>query len=418
LQYGSDLVIETEGWEEEPISFQDYFQDEFGGGGGMFMSLGAQDEPKTATDNGYNINPDRIMTMDLREDLLTFEGIEKVSSSLASPFQLTQIYSESGQDFVVELGDYAGLSTQEITLIPLDEEFSYTVHNRYMSFTQGDPSKSFNDLFLDNTYKCIISEAIATDMNLNIGDLIRLVIHRGDELEIFPFQISGVAATMPGFSDYFQRSARRADMGGVIVSHEVYIDIMEIPTNSYINRFFIKLRENIQISLSDIIEEIEDAYEKDYDFDIQNLRSLVYSRQIAFSVMDTFFNLTLIATIIICLFGLLSSSYSTIIERKKEIGIIRTLGLKGKGINRLFLIEALIIMLSSATVGVFVGSATGWLLNFSLSQLSNMPFEFFIPTNNIIAVYSLSIVFVYLGMKALLWKARKRKIVEIYRETV
>jgi len=59
---------------------------------------------------------------------------------------------------------------------------------------------------------------------------------------------------------------------------------------------------------------------------------------------------------------LLSSSYSTIIERKKEIGIIRTLGLKGKDITKLFTIESLIIMLSSGTVGVIVGWTTGLLL--------------------------------------------------------
>ena len=51
--------------------------------------------------------------------------------------------------------------------------------------------------------------------------------------------------------------------------------------------------------------------------------------------------------VLICIFGLLSSSYSTIIERKKEIGIIRTLGLKGREIDRLFILESLIIMISS-----------------------------------------------------------------------
>ncbi|MEJ2249339.1 MAG: FtsX-like permease family protein [Candidatus Lokiarchaeota archaeon] len=417
LQYGSDLVIETKGWAEEPISFQDYFQGEFGGEG-MFTTLGNNDPPKLASNDGYDINPDRIMTMDFKDNLLMYQGIEKVSSALANPFQLGQIYLGSGEDFITELGDYAGLSSQEITLIPIDEEFSYTINDQYMSFTQGNLNEVFNNIFTNNEYKCIISEAIASDMNLNLGDLIRIIVHRGDELEIFPFKIAGVAATIPGFSDFFQRSARGAENGGVILSQENYIKIMEIPTNSYVNKFFIKLREDTNVNIGSLIERIKENYELNYDFDIANLRSIIRGRQITFSILDTFFNLVLVSTIIICLFGLLSSSYSTIIERKKEIGIIRTLGLRGKEINKLFIIEALIIMLSSATVGVLVGSATGWLLNYSLSQLSNMPFQLFIPINNLILVYLLSIVFVYVGMKLLLWKARKKKIVEIYRETV
>ncbi|TFF87233.1 MAG: ABC transporter permease, partial [Promethearchaeota archaeon] len=261
LQYGSDLVIETEGWEEEPISFQDYFQDEFGGGGGMFMSMGNEGLPKAAADNGYNINPDRIMTMDFKEKLLMFNGIEKVSSSLANPFQLTQIYSENGEEFTAEIGDYAGLSTEEISLIAVDQEFSYSIHNQYMMFTQGNTNEAFNDLFLDEDYVCIISEAIATDLNLNLGDLIRILIQRGDELQIYPFKIIGVVATMPGFDDYFERSARGAKGGGVLISNEVYIDIMEIPTNTYVNRFFIKLRENANINIGNLIDQINERYE-------------------------------------------------------------------------------------------------------------------------------------------------------------
>ena len=109
--------------------------------------------------------------------------------------------------------------------------------------------------------------------------------------------------------------------------------------------------------------------------------------------IDIFFTVTLDATVVICLFGLLSSSYSTIIERKKEIGIIRTLGLKGKEIVRLFTIESLIIMMSSGTVGVIVGWITGLLLSMSMNLMSGLPNIPVFPLSDMIVVFSLSIIF-------------------------
>ena len=67
-----------------------------------------------------------------------------------------------------------------------------------------------------------------------------------------------------------------------------------------------------------------------------SLQQRITQQELFFTVISVFFSMTLNATVIICLFGLLSSSYSTIIERKKEIGIVRTLGLKGKEIGNIF----------------------------------------------------------------------------------
>ena len=135
--------------------------------------------------------------------------------------------------------------------------------------------------------------------------------------------------------------------------------------------------------------------------------------------MDVLFSLIALTTVFICVFGLLSSSYSTIIERKKEIGIVRTLGLRGKEINRLFILESLIIMISSGTIGIIIGWLTSWLVSFNLlGTLAGMPTVLYVPWFNILLIYSLSVIMIYIGMKILLRKARKQNIVEIYRETV
>jgi len=417
LAYGSDLLIETTGWEEPEDS----------GGGGIFGSVISNEnfgnsllEYEKLQTADASINPNRILTIEFEEDLMTIDGIEKVSSVLAKPYQLTQIYAEENKEFNAEIGDYAGLSTQDITLIGIDEEYPFTVKREYIEMTSGSIDNSFNELFYNVQIRtCIISEAIALIMNLLVGDNVRIVIHRGDEREVYPFLIVGSAKSMPGFPQEFSGSSMGAERGGVLISQETYIEIMDIPPIPYLDCIFIKLRED-KLSESHIIEElIDEAYQTEYNYDITNLARSVAQQESAFLVLDILFTLITLTTVFISIFGLLSSSYSTIIERKKEIGIIRTLGLKGREINRLFILESLIIMISSGTIGIAVGWLTSWLVTSQLmGTLAGMPAVLYIPWNNIILVYALSVVMIFFGMKVLLRKARKQKIVEIYRETI
>jgi len=417
LAYGSDLLIETTGWEEP----------ERGGGGGGFGFM-ANDgsntnedlEPRMKQIYDASIKPTKIITTEFEEDLMVIDGIEKVSSVLARPDQLTQIYAEENKEFIAEIGDYTGFTTQEITLIGIDEEYPFTVRREFIDMTSGNIDTSFQNLFENNqSYTCLISEAISIAMSLLIGDKIRIVIHRGDELEVYPFLIIGTAKSMPGFSQEFSGSSMGASMGGVLISQETYIEIMDIPPVPYLDRIFIKLREDKLSEARHIEEIIDDTYEMIYSYDISNLARMVAQQESAFFVLDTLFTLISLTTVFICIFGLLSSSYSTIIERKKEIGIIRTLGLKGREINRLFILESLIIMISSGTIGIIVGWLTSWLVSSQLmGTLMGMPTVLYIPYFNIILIYSLSIAMIYFGMKLLLRKVRKKKIVEIYRETL
>ena len=415
LNLGSDLVIETEGW-FEPEEIESFSL--FGDGGSDFLSTSV-DGLKTSQDNGFSVNPNRILTSDFKEELLKIDGIERISSVIASPFQLTQIYSEEGKEFAAEIGDYAGLTTQEISLIGVDEVYLSTIKTKYMEFTQGEIKSSFEQLFIEQTfYTCIISEGISLSMDMLLGDIIRMVIQRGDESEIYTFKIVGVAAAMPGFMGEFGRSAASANMGGVMISQETYISIMDIPPIPYLDKIFIKLNLNAQSSSQFIMNKLKRENEDSFDFEIISLQQRITQQELFFTIIAVFFSMTLNATVIICLFGLLSSSYSTIIERKKEIGIVRTLGLKGKEIGRMFTIESLIIMLSSGTVGVIVGWVTSLLLSVSMNLTSGLPNIPVFPLTDMIVVFAISIIFTLIGMKVLLNKSRKKKIVDIYRETM
>ena len=414
LTYGSDLVIETSGWEEPGESYTG------GLGGGPFFPLSINDGDLRTNDlqiQQISINIDKVMTIEFEEQLLSIDGIEKVSCVIAKPYQLTQIYSETDKEFSAEIEDYT--ASQEITLIGIDEEYLYTVKRQYIEMTSGSVESAFNNLFNDeDEYTCIISEAISIGLNLRIRDSIRIVIHRGDELEVYLFTIVGIARSIPGFPFEFGVSNMQAIMSGVLISQNTYLQVLDIPPIPYVDRIFIKLREDGIVSPYYIEEIINELYITDYNYNLYNLERLITQQQSAFFIIDTLFTLIAMTTVFICIFGLLSSSYSTIIERKKEVGIIRTLGLKGREINRLFIIESLIIMLSSGTIGIIVGWLSAWIVTSNLSVLTGEPNVIYVPWFNIILIYFISIFMILIGMKLLLRKIRKKKIVDIYRETM
>ena len=414
LTYGSDLVIETSGWEEPDEAYTG------GLGGGPFFPLSINDE-NLETNNlqiqQISINIDKVMTIEFEEQLLAIDGIEKVSSVIAKPYQLTQIYSETDKEFSAEIEDYT--ASQKITLIGIDEEYLYTVKKQYIEMSSGGVESAFNNLFsYEDDYTCIISQAISINLNLRLRDSIRIVIHRGDELEVYQFKIVGIAKSIPGFPFDFGASSMETIMSGVLVSQNTYLQILDIPLVPYVDRIFIKLREDGIITPHYIEGIINEFYRTDYNYNLYNLERLISQQQSAFFIIDTLFTLIAMTTVFICIFGLLSSSYSTIIERKKEVGIVRTLGLKGRDINRLFIIESLIIMLSSGTIGIIVGWLSAWIVTSNLSTLTGEPNVIYVPWFNIILIYFLSIFMILIGMKLLLRKIRKKKIVEIYRETM
>ncbi|MFW9940255.1 MAG: ABC transporter permease [Candidatus Thorarchaeota archaeon] len=415
LEYGSDIVIETSGWEEP----EEYYSGDYGGGSPFFPTFDENLRIQDCNIKQASININKIITIDLEEELLTINGIEKVSSVIAKPYQLTQIYSETDKEFSAEIGDYTGLNTQDVILIGIDQEYLYTVKKKYIEMTSGGIENAFNNLFnYDDDYTCIISESIAIDLNLRVGDSIRISIHRGDELEVYKFKLVGTAKSIPGFLSEFGASRMQAERGGVLISQDTYLKIMDIPLVPYVDRIFIKLRDDKITSAYNIENIINEYYRAEYNYNLYNLERLISQQQSAFFVLDTLFTLIALTTVFICIFGLLSSSYSTIIERKKEIGIVRTLGLKGREINRLFIIESLIIMISSGTIGIIVGWLSAWIVTSNLSVLTGMPDVIFVPWFNIGLIYSLSVILILIGMKILLHKSRKMKIVDIYRETM
>ena len=66
--------------------------------------------------------------------------------------------------------------------------------------------------------------------------------------------------------------------------------------------------------------------------------------------------------------GIMNSMYTSVLERTKEIGIMKSIGARNSDILKLFLIESAIIGFIGGIFGVLMGSGIAWLVGFIADQ--------------------------------------------------
>jgi ABC-type antimicrobial peptide transport system permease subunit len=95
--------------------------------------------------------------------------------------------------------------------------------------------------------------------------------------------------------------------------------------------------------------------------------------------------------LIFCLFNLTASMTINIYEQKKEIAIMRSLGMKRRHVIFVYIAEAFILILSSSIIGTIVGSIISYTMALQWTVFTNVNVGFNLPTGSIIVIISISI---------------------------
>jgi len=389
----------------------------------------------------YNL---QTPTVSFRDEIMQYDGIERASMLLANADELERIYSEEGKTFGVQMGDLINYNYARIRLYGIDTNFVNTISDemqQYIRFTEGDKEYAFDAVFDEDEINVIISTHVASDLSVHLGEKVRLTFYRGTDEEIFVANIVGVAKNMPGMPQFKeggllaggqledggagsalgfgdQSDSARSANGGVIISAYHYVKCMNIPEDAYIDKIFIKTRP--EYDPIEVGQELRDTI-GDRGLRVRIAQIYVDDAETAWVGVKWAFTGILIGTVIIALFGLISSSYSSILERKREIGVLRTLGLYGTGkvsVEQMFWLENVILLLSSSTAGGLIGFAMAFGLSENMTMFMNSPRIIEIPWDTVAVIYGFSIIFLRVGMRWLFRKVRKQNLIEIFRETL
>ncbi|MBD3188257.1 FtsX-like permease family protein [Candidatus Bathyarchaeota archaeon] len=362
---------------------------------------------------------------DFATEIMTYSGVGKTSALLATTRELDII---RGSDHSITVSDRIKYKTSSTHGIGIDENYLDTVYNEFIIFSSGKKQKAFMDLF-NGSNTVIISTSIAATINLDLYDRILLTFEWGEnnERDVQEFIICGVVDSLSGIPSV-QKSESSGLFGGggdpaIILSQDNFKNYFQLPSgNYYTSKIFLKLTQDYQNTKasSSLEQKIIEDYEDDYIMDLDNSFSQGQFEQMIFGYVEALFLLILSFAVIISLFGLTSSAYSTILERTREVGVIETLGLKKPNVASMFILESEIIMFSAAINGAIVGTILTAIFYWQLDSFSSFPIMsvYSVPWSTLLIELAVAGIACLIGMKLLVRRVQKMELIDIFRKTM
>ncbi|TFF84476.1 MAG: ABC transporter permease [Promethearchaeota archaeon] len=402
---------------------------------------------------GLDANVDAI-TLEMANDLSSLTGINDVAVSLYNMFDITSVlsiaysfgeggsfdeesineaflnifefYAQQRQSkYQVIASDIARHDELEIGFVGIEDNY-YNIIDREL-FIWSSPSSGFNysfsELFNHND-TCIIATSLATRLGIEeIGEKILLTFYdpekENDAGTPILLEVVGISGGMPGFYN-FRSSEASAQGGGIMVSLDNYMNLMNVSNageeNMIIDKIFVNLLDASTENIEETKEEITTLY-SDKDYLLDDAISKINFMNDMFQRQSTMLEIINWFAIAIAIFGLVSTMYAIIVERKFEIGILRSLGMKTRNVRNLFLIESILLLLSSGTAGTIIGTFSAYLMETNIGLFTELPIVFSIPVDALLRVFIISIAIGFIGMYLILIKLSKQTIMDIFRQT-
>ena len=419
FQYGSDLVIINQGSYEEGNSID--FE---------FLNKLSQLEGIKATAPVVHNTIDAVEILSVAFSL-SEEGVSDFSS-LGSIFM--RIFQNDKIDTYI--GDLAAFHLVECGLIGINQSYVDLANKNLMmwdSDTNSNAEDAFNALFEPSRNDTIIiSKSLADYLGITqLGQKVRMVfVNRSEGQTMYSgytttMTVVGVTAGMPGFWN-FRSAEYSAYMGaGVMISLNNYIAWMgenitlkggDLPKQP-IDKILINLENPTQSEIDDAKSLIRELFSEDYSFIIDDNISKIKIATEGDETIELILEIVLYLTIFIAIFGLLSTLYSTLIERLYEIGLLRSMGLRVSNVRLIFIVETLILVLSSGLLGMFVGSFIAYEMVSNVAMMLEMPLYFVIDMATLFRTFSISISACIIGVIEITRKIKQWSIMDVFRKT-
>ena len=264
---------------------------------------------------------------------------------------------------------------------------------KVIRFTRGDPQAILKQFAAGQAI--LVTESFSLRHQVKEGDRIRLNTPQGQK----EFFISGV------FYDY------SSDWGMVLLEKKLFQSLWSDET---LHSAGIYLKEGVsQEAFKEILRE---RYSKPYRLFVVSHREL---RKEVLKIFDQTFAITYaleFIAIIVAVLGIINSLNALIIERQRDIGIIRAVGAFRRQIEKTTLIEAGMIGFFSHILGLFCGFLLSILLIYVINKQSfGWTIQFSIPLWSLIESW-LIVMFTSIGAGFIpARKAAKMNVVESLR---
>jgi len=86
-----------------------------------------------------------------------------------------------------------------------------------------------------------------------------------------------------------------------------------------------------------------------------------------------------------------------IIQNRREIGVLRSIGMKKKEITMLYVYEAFVLVFASSLFGILIGTTVSWTMTMQEILFTGLPIPFQFPFSNFYTSFLVAIVCAFLS---------------------
>ncbi|HDQ59853.1 MAG TPA: ABC transporter permease [Candidatus Woesearchaeota archaeon] len=331
-------------------------------------------------------------------------GVAQVSTSNLDNDDVKTILDTKGVDYAFGAISKTSLVTSHgesksllIGGVPTDKETTRVIEN--IDYYKVQKGRQFKE---DDTYKVIIGDRIAyqtfkKDIKIN------------DNIEIFgkKFEVVGI----------HQKSGNPITESVIRIPQEVFKDL-----TGEENFFSIFIKVDKNADPKEVAERIEHNLRKarglkegNEDFTVQTSNEMIDGAMSILNQVKLFVVSIATISLVVGGFGVMNTMYTAVVERTKEIGIMKAVGAKDTDILVMFAIESGTIGLIGGTIGITMGIGLAKLVEFAAFQAGYLSLKAVINLELIILAMGISFVFGMIFGIVPAIKAAKLKPVEAIR---
>ncbi|WP_459202430.1 ABC transporter permease [Methanococcus sp. CF] len=158
----------------------------------------------------------------------------------------------------------------------------------------------------------------------------------------------------------------------------------------------IKLKENVDTdaAVQDIEQKLRTSRhvtEKNQDFYISSAKSFIESSQSIIGGITLFLSFIAGISLIVGAFGISNTMFTAVLEKTKEIGIMKAIGAKNEDILLLFLFNSGLIGLAGGFLGLLIGVLITQVITYVIALRFGTPFELYVSIRAVVVALVVSI---------------------------
>jgi putative ABC transport system permease protein len=162
--------------------------------------------------------------------------------------------------------------------------------------------------------------------------------------------------TYPGYVTAVLKEVGGFGIGGPSDSN-IYIPISQAQSffgTDECSQIIVKLKNSDKATIDSVSKAITDAFNNQVS--VMSATAVLNTLSSVFSVIELFLGGIAAISLLVAGIGIMNIMIVSLMERTREIGILKALGMKGRTVLLVFLFESVIIGL----IGAVIGIATGW----------------------------------------------------------